>query len=209
MAGLAPIGRPRGARRGFSLIVVLLVSLAGLSLLGGIVYMIDTSSGSSRFSVSQDMEYNVMQRGVEEGKAELRRRVAAVSVDLPHWSSTPDESIPSSLSSLLIPNGTIVDRTVPGRELGGNKEGRLTVNVYDLRYDASKVPNNAALIMTLPPSIQIGGTPEPPGEIEIPGESPIGSTTASNAAAYLVRASLVIGGHRKVLDTIVIQSKKE
>ena len=108
MAGLAPIGRPRGARRGFSLIVVLLVLLAGLSLLGGIVYMIDTSSGSSRFSVSQDMEYNVMQRGVEEGKAELRRRVAAVSVDLPHWSSTPDESIPSSLSSLLIPNGTLL-----------------------------------------------------------------------------------------------------
>ena len=90
MAGLAPIERPGGARRGFSLIVVLLVSLAGLSLLGGIVYMIDTSSGSSRFSVSQDMEYNVMQQGVEEGKAELRRRVAAVSADLPHWSQLPD-----------------------------------------------------------------------------------------------------------------------
>ncbi|MDR1650861.1 MAG: hypothetical protein LBR87_03660, partial [Synergistaceae bacterium] len=60
-------------RRGFSLIVVLIVSLLGLAIVGATVQMTFLSSGAGRFAASGVDKYNFLQDAVEEGKAHLKK----------------------------------------------------------------------------------------------------------------------------------------
>ena len=59
-------------RKGSSLIVVLLVSLCGMFITGGVLSMFGIFSGAARRSVSSDMVYNFLEEEVEKAKGALK-----------------------------------------------------------------------------------------------------------------------------------------
>ena len=202
----------RRCRRGFSLVTVLLVTIIGVALLGGIFFMLGTFAPASAVSVAQGAEYNVLQQGVERGKAILKERMDNEDPP-PLWTDKPDATATiDSVEMLLIPNGKVIDENVGKDKLSG-RSGRLVVCIYDVQYDPNLVnitdPNKLAL---LPPSLVI---PAPSIWRETkpldPDESAPPAGLSGNAGAYLIRATLDIGGEIKMFDSAVIQSnsKKE
>jgi hypothetical protein len=81
----------------------------------------------------------------------------------------------------------------------------LYVKVYDMQYSpelAQASPNSG-----MPPSVRINtSAPQTMGPTPDVDDESFSTGSASNAGAYLIRATLEIGGRRTVLETAVIQS---
>ena len=208
----------RRARRGFSLLTVLMLSVIGVVLAAGAMHIASTSAGSRTVMVAENVGYNIMQQGVEHGKAILKERMNNEDPP-PRWMDKPGAtSNIETLAMLLIEDGVVVDRLLTDRERHslGAREGRLTISIFDAEYDASKVAiTDEAVIRRLPPSLQLQGSQKwnQGGSLapDDPGSGTIGGSSASNAGVYLIRATLTITDHRgntleKFVDSVVIQS---
>jgi hypothetical protein len=216
----------RRARQAFSLVIVLLIAVASMSLLGGLLYMFDTFAGVSRAAANDAEVYNYLQSQIEDAKSELRRYMLDEKKKV--QARTPPD-VPEELGSLddldyikvykKNDDGTWdaapfyeVDRD----EKVGMRTGRLTVNIYDMQHTL-KVPSTAAkeLIASLPPTLLFSGKAEGGGDsippLDPDGEPPTppgssGSGGADHAGVYLIRASIDFGGGlRKTIDTAVVQ----
>ncbi|MDL2264075.1 hypothetical protein LJC31_05425 [Synergistaceae bacterium OttesenSCG-928-I11] len=208
------------ARSGFSLVSVLIISIVGVAIMGGIAYMFNTYAGSSRVTIAQGEAYNLLQEGVERGKIFLREAMKSSKTEAPlSWNF--DESFSGEieeLETLLIKdkNG-VVGIIVPANgddddfetvSIGG-ADYKYTVKIYDMRYTDVPIKNDDDLKATLPPVmsfIAVTAKDEGPTLNVSEGASDIG-----NAGIYLVRALLepVDGGPLKMIETAVVQAIDE
>lgn len=197
----------RGRRLGVSLIVVLLIAMAGMTMLGTIVYILNVSSGSSRVSSRQTEEYNILQKAVEQGKAILRDRMGN-SDPPPRWTDKyGGEADITDSDTLLIENGIVVSSNV---RVLGQGTAALEVRVFDMQYNPERVRiSDDHELSLLPPSITLEAPSEwwSPDVLEPGSENADSSGTANNAGVYLIRATLTFpDGETKTIDTAVVQS---
>jgi hypothetical protein len=217
------------ARRAFSLVIVLMIAVAGMSLLGGLLYMFDTFAGASR-TVANDTEvYNHLQSEVENAKSFLRsymydkkKKVQAKVgkgdmvkslADIEVWKKNDDGTLDSYLY-----------REKRDREKVGMREGRLTVRIYDMQHEGKipKSPGDAGLtdaqyeelIASLPPTMPFSGKaeadpPAGPEDVDEPSETKPDTASpgvAEHCGVYLIRASIDFGeGMRKTIETALVQ----
>ncbi|MDR0649440.1 MAG: hypothetical protein LBF92_08920, partial [Synergistaceae bacterium] len=175
--------KPRG-RRAFSLIAVLVIALAGMALVGGILYTFNSFSGASRQVTSDSFEYNLLQEATERGKAYVRDKILAIDPTA-FEASNPDKrpmkwkdgkaegSKIGSPNDLLINLKEIDNPQVTHITAGaGGARGDLTLYIFDMEYASTDLapgltPDERA---QLPPAIQSG---------------------ADTAGTYLIRAVFV------------------
>ena len=203
-------------REGFSLILVLIIFLIGVSVSGGVMYMVSTYAGGERSSIMTEAGYNVMQDGLEQGKTILRERLGALgSGDLPpRWTDVKGASYKlKNMEDLLIADGKVIDgRAVSAKELGG-RGGRLSVKIYDLQYLPADLDpalsNDVTALMKMPPSMNLSVRSDAGGlaTIDQGDASRVGSATV-NVGVYLISSSLTVGGDEKSLESVVVQSKR-
>ena len=226
--GNAKLGYARAKRKGFSLIVVLIVAIIGLAIVGTMVQMTVTSGGGGRVSSASGTKYNFMQDAVEKGKAALKESMNHTG-DAPrfvgYYSTTPP--VIAELDHLLIsqdfppisgnPDGIVEDRAVSKAELGrlgiAGNGGTMLVKIYDMQYPTDPsiltLSSSSPDFNRLPPSIIL--TTEEEWD-DIPTAAPpwwkaiYSKATPDSNGVYLVRAVLTIGGKETVLDSSVVQS---
>lgn len=206
--------RSEKSGRGFSLIIVLIISVIGMSLLGATVYMLGAFSGYSRASISHNTEYNVMQQAIEQGRGMLRDRMNNTDPP-PRWTDKANATPRiGSVDMLLIPDGRVIDRRLGAVELGG-RPGRLVVRIFDMQYDPALVDKDEAMIAELPGSFILSAQEEWVNEETSAPimEDVVFTGTANNAGVYLIRATLEfdVDGDGAVdtikgIDSAVVQS---
>lgn len=222
---------------GFSLVVVLIISLIGLAVVGLALQFAVTSSGSARTAAANAVKYNMLQHGVEEGKAKLKEKMTpAVPEDAPRFADydLKDTANPNywitSLDQLLIDcdldddagtrNGIVRAENLTPSELGrlgifGNtgSGGVFTVAIYDMQYEPGRIIPSSMTETEygkLPPSIPIksaGRRPSSPGDTDHNAEA--FTADPDDAGMYLVRATLVIDDEESILDTAVLQANNK
>ncbi|MDR3281310.1 MAG: hypothetical protein LBT23_12470 [Synergistaceae bacterium] len=197
-----------GKRGGFSLIVVLIISLIGLTVIAVSLQMAAATSGNSRASSGLVNNYNLLSSELENARAILRERMSTTSGDAPRYfhpgggAASEADNI-TSLDNLIIPDGVIVDRALSAREIreygleqkSGGNDWRIAVRIYDMQYEPERLAGMAVEdARWVPPSvILIGSGEEPPLDA---GGNPLppitGTGPAVNAGSYLIRASFEI-----------------
>ena len=217
------------ARQAFSLVIVLIITIAGMSLLGGLLYMFDAFAGASRVAVNDAEVYNYLQSQIEDAKSILRSYMLDEKKKVQAKIEAP--SVLNSLEDIEVykknDDGSWdaspfykVDR----EERVGMRRGRLTVNIYDMQH-SGKIPETPAeaglgmgeyeeLIASLPPVLLFSGNTEGGGDRsnplreDDPQDDAEGSASgaADHSGVYLIRASIDFGdGLGKTIDTAVVQ----
>jgi hypothetical protein len=195
-----------GRRRGFSLIAALLIAMVGMSLIGGVMYSLESFSGRSRVVLSDTVINNVLEDAIEKGKAALKARMDNEDPPPRWWMNKPsldkDSSIPS-VETLVLKDGTmLLSPDLPG------KTGNIKVEIFDMQYEPDKIEiADAKKIELVPHSLKLK-EPNPYINEEIDyvdeGAAPL------NVGAYLIRATLEIedGANTevKILETAVVQA---
>jgi hypothetical protein len=217
-----------GKRRGFSLIVVLILSLVTLAIISGVFQYATGSGGIGRIASSSAGRYNLLQDSAETGKAELKKMMDTDDPSdpafLPRYSGFNAEP-PLAISladDLLIDvnphglgKGVIARENLSSLELGRmgivGGSGVMEVKIYDMQYDASLVDDSIASAekIKLPPAtpIKIPARWKLVGEIKDVVQKDIDPGADSlYVGAYLVRAVLTVGDRESFLDTAIFQS---
>ena len=212
-------------RTGFSLIVVLIISLIGLALVGATLQFTVSAGGSGRVANASGTRYTLLQAAVEEGKGVLMS--AMDNVDPiprhPNADANPEPPI-SELGGLLIDTdlggpalGVVRRETLSPSALHragiwdtSGEGGVLTVSIYDMQYDPDviDVPSMPAEDFSiLPPSIMLDPASwRKDGDTILADEEDEVGVGLLNTGVYLIRAELLVGGRRTILDTAVFQS---
>jgi hypothetical protein len=207
-------------RPAFSLVAVLILAIAGMAVIGGVMYTFDAFSGSARMTVSGTTEYNVLQDAVERGKSFLREEMTKTGVTVALRAAPPSQ-ITSHRDLLIQDSGTVIGHFVVSEDmkgLGGHQSiGVLNVYIYDMQYDPATVNPGMtdAERAALPPSLNLtatgssGGVEDgTPGGLGGGGGGSGGPTTS--AGAYLIRATLVReDGRQKSIETALVQAVGE
>jgi len=215
--------RQFGKRRGFSLIIVLIVMVLGLSFMGAALKMTELSAGSARVAAAGNYKYNFLQSAVQEGIAALQEAMHN-SVDPLRYYGYDANDPPAILGAddLLVnytfpggpsSNGVVVSRKYSRSQLGklgiAGNGGTLEVKVIDMQYPPDSVSPgiDPHELKRLPPSITLSGSSTSSWPGSSAPESGGGITgEASNAGMYLIRASLTIEGKETLLDMSLIQA---
>jgi hypothetical protein len=193
-------------RRGFSLIAVIVISLAGMALLGGLFYTFQSMSGRTQNVTSRSTTYNMLQDGVEQGKAFLKDVMMDETEALRRKAGTI-----LSVSDLLIcPKGsttTPIGHIVKSADVHiGADKGVLNVYIYDMQYKKEDIGTGItpAARAELPPMMLVGGKNWE--EIEYEGDDD-DSAASINIGAYTIRATFTSGnGEVKTIETAVVQA---
>ena len=148
-----------GQKRGFSLIVVLIISLVGLAAVGAVMQFVTSSAGSGRVSSAQAVKYKLLQDALEEGRAILRQSMDNTGAphSYLHKDGIDDGTLITSSGMLLLtdspspteypgvdfPLGNAITRNLSKRDLERvgvfGDSGVLTVRIYDMLYDPKSV----------------------------------------------------------------------
>ena len=209
---------------GFSLLLVLILSMISLAIIGATLEVTVLSAGSGRVVTSSNSRYNVLQGAIEEGKAELKKAMYHAPEPIRYVGYDPDtDPVISNVDDLLLDHnfspslgkGVAVSRTITRNELGklgigANSGGNIVVKIFDMQYPGDSVDTaviHPAELNKLPPSMPLYGSGESSWPVSSDPNAGGGiSGNASNAGVYLIRASLTIGDRETVLDTSLIQS---
>jgi hypothetical protein len=191
------------------LIVVLLISLAGMSILGGTMYMFNAFASSARVSVDEGDIYNVLQTEVEFAKAALRQNMRNTA-EPPHW--TPPGPI-NSVEDLSIGVGA----KSGVQKSFGTRGGTLSVRIYDMQYaqsDLNPALTDEQIAQLPPPLFFVGGSggsldgadPTDPDGAE-GSTGPGGPAASDNGGVYLIRATIRFDdGEEKTIETAIVQA---
>jgi Tfp pilus assembly protein PilV len=211
--------------RGFSLIVVLIISMIALTLAGMSLNVSMNSAGAGRTNSARDVKYNILQDGIEQGKAALMQLVNAAP-QIPKYTDRHGGTEPTeitALDTLLIDRGDVLTETWTKSKLGrlgiAGDNATFKVRIYDMQYKPGLVPSVASGKITakemesFPPAVTLTGKAfssestalDPDDDGTVPG---LAGNSPDSAGIYLIRASLEIGGRDYSLDTAVIQSRK-
>ncbi|MDR3165500.1 MAG: hypothetical protein LBU13_07960 [Synergistaceae bacterium] len=198
-------------RRGFSLIIVLLILLVGLGMTGVMLQIVSVSSGAGRTASAANKKYNLLVSGVENARSKLIERLDS------------DDPIPGRRTAGMITSADMLlvmpeeRRTLSRKELDfygiAKGTGDLTVKIYDMQYAQADISPSMepAEIKQLPPAVRLigigdasGGGPTGDDDLTL-GSGGI----AVNAGAYLIRALLEINGVQEgAIDLAIIESGK-
>jgi hypothetical protein len=146
-------------RRGFSLVVVLVISVIGMAIMGTTMQLTASSGGSGRMSSALVMKYNILQSALEEGRALLKQSMdntgephrylhkAGVNGSTPITGSNvlllTDSPSPTEYPGVTFSLGNAISRSLNKSELARagifGDGGQLTVQIYDMQYDPSLV----------------------------------------------------------------------
>jgi hypothetical protein len=201
-------------RRGFSLIVVLLVSLLGLCVIGAMMQIVSVDSGIGRTASAANRRYNLLVSEVETARSELMAKLASA------------DSIPRRMTAGTITSADMLLVMPEERRVLSPKEQNLyglkghicnlTVKIYDMQYDQADVSSSMepAEISLLPPAMRLVGSggksyikPTDDDDLLQSGEKTV---TSVNAGAYLIRAFLEVDGVREGdIDLAVVESGKD
>ena len=182
------------SRKGFSLILVLLVSLCGMFIIGGVLSMFGIFAGAARRSVSSDMVYSFLEEEVEKAKGALKMEMGGRKLALRRQLNG---SRPASLQDLevLRDDGSPFWRVDDNSVRVAGKNGTLTVRVYDMQYDPADITSiRAEDRPLLPPAITgmnaSAGGGDPDAEWEPGKTSSALPGDPLNTGVYLIRASI-------------------
>jgi uncharacterized membrane protein YgcG len=207
------------ARRGFSLITVLVISVVVLGAVGVVMQFMTVSAGAGRTSSTINRDYNLLVSEVENARASLIETLQAdPSAPAPRRMTTG--TITSADMLLVMPEDR---RVLSQRDLSlyglGGSTGTLTVKIYDMQYDPADVSMTGEETEQnrLPPSVMLssggssGGGGGPSDEPGSGGGGTGGGGTpgpAENGGAYLIRAYLEIDGVQSgTVDLALMASK--
>jgi hypothetical protein len=147
-------------RRAFSLIAVLIIAIAGLALVGGILYTFQAFSGASRQATLSSREYNLLQDAVEQGKAFVREQtLALVSSDKPlTWKREGFDNKVYSVGSLLLRDksgNNVIGHLIKDKQVKENGlDGTLNLYIYVMGYTSDDLVSPD--IPLLPPALILG-----------------------------------------------------
>jgi hypothetical protein len=225
-------------RKGFSIIGVLLISVACVTVAGITISLLDSSSGAGRASTGSAVVYNYLQEAVEEGKAILKKSMDNTNPPPKYTDKAGvtdgtwiDESVTLLLSDtpsgISHPLGHAINRDLSQAALKGKgisgSGGNLLVRIYDMQYKPDRVTiplEQTTDLSLLPPSLKISGggswgnaLVDAIGPDEEPLNDGSGTGDASNAGVYMVRATLTVNGasgaKKWMLESAVIQSNND
>lgn len=204
-------------RTGFSLISVLMLTIMSFALVGGIAYIFNATSATSRAAAGRAEAYNILQDGVERGKAFLIEKMSDADRPL-RWNTAPSDQQIDELADLLVRDdaGDVIGDLLgtPGQPLSvGGSSYAFSVRIYDMQFtDADIAPGLgadalAALRMTLPQAMSFStASAQDDGNVLDPNTTLSAST---NAGIYLIRASLTpddAAAETFTIETAVIQA---
>lgn len=171
------------AHAGFSLIAVLIVAVIGMALIGITFYISESSSGTASLSMQRSLEYNVLQDGLERGKSHLVQ-LCNNTDPVPLWTHVHTGGVKITNPGMLV----IADGTITDNVKINDVDGQLLIEIFDASYSESAV-DTAVLtdVELMPPALSITGT------------------DSDAIGAYLVRATLTLGGETKRLESAVFQ----
>ena len=185
-------------RAGFSLLIVLIISIVGLAIIAVTMQMTVLSTGSGRVVSAGNTKYNFMQDAVELGKAILRMAMDN-SDERPVYKgkNNPITDIDDLLiackycpDELELPDPWEfhcweISRELNRADLGklgiAGNGGQLVVKVYDMQYDWDAVdlanPDDEKM---LPPSLELTGTAAAGSYVGESGMLPIGPSNPTH-----------------------------
>jgi len=178
-------------RKGMTLAVVLLVMLVGTVLVGMSLYMAENLHTTTQMFVARGVEYNETIQGIEIGKAWIYNYLKTSG----------------SLPSIGAISGDI--DSADKLQLMKTTSGELSIYVYDLNYDASRVTVTGSALTTFPPRLVLSaiGTGEGGSYLDSEGGKGASDTSAGVGAygTYLVRSVYSdISGRRRTIDEALI-----
>ena len=184
-------------RKGMTLAVVLLVMLVGTVLVGMSLYMAENLHTTTQMFVARGVEYNETIQGIEIGKAWIYNYLKTSG----------------SLPSIGAISGDI--DSADKLQLMKTTSGALSVYVYDLNYDASRVTVTGSPLTTFPPRLVLSaiGTGEGGSAVYqgsyLDSEGGKGASDTSGGigayGTYLVRSVYSdISGRRRTIDEALI-----
>jgi hypothetical protein len=188
-------------RRGFSLLVVLLISLVGMIMVGAMMQIMTVNSGAGRAASTISRDYNLLVSEVEKARARIIESLGNAQVP----KRPVGMGMITAADMLLVEEGE-ERRTLSPKEMGlyglGGTSGAVTVKIYDMQYAASDVSPamDPTEMNSLPPSLILSGKSvqkddSPTSDNNLtPGDGGGGGGPAANVGAYLIRASLEIDG---------------
>jgi hypothetical protein len=171
-------------RRGFSLIVVLILSLIALAVIGAVMQYAVSSGGRGRVSSASAVRYNLLQDALEEGRALLKQSMdndgkphryldKGIPEDTPITASDilllTDSPSPTDYPGVDFPLGNAITRPMSKSDLERigilGDSGALTVRIYDMQYNPELVPEMGAgadqispeELQLIPPSMSLLG----------------------------------------------------
>lgn len=162
-------------RSGFSLIMVLIISMIGLAIIGATLQFTVMSSGSGRVVSAGNTKYNFLQDAVEEGKAALKQAMDSPDIKPPRYfpedGASADIGVIVSVDQLLIKHdfdtglqkGWVFTRLIDKGQLGklgiAGNGATLDVKIYDMQYKGDDVdpaiPSDQMKL--LPPAMSLFG----------------------------------------------------
>ena len=191
--------------RGFSLLIVIILSLVAMAFVGAALNLAGNSSGAGRTSVRSNDSYNILQSEIERAraalKAEMSSRKDAIKSGLPEKGAIDS---PEDLE--VLKDGAPFWRVDYSQKVGG-AEGNVSVRIYDMRYSPDGVAS-AALAAELPPSVTLKSGGSEKSEVLTPGTSDPGASGASSSAGvYLIRATIAFANKvTNKIEAAVIQN---
>jgi hypothetical protein len=191
------------ARRGFSLIIVLLISLVGLAVIGSVMNIATVNTGAGMTASTINRNYNLLTSEVENARAWI---IASLDKgEVPERKGATGVQTQITSADQLLVQGGESRRQLSAKEMGlygvGGTKGTVTVKVYDMQYFPDDVSDTLKSdpdeVKLLPPSSplfveKVEKSDETQNEPQAAGET--GKGLAANAGAYLIRASLEIDG---------------
>ncbi|MDR1132689.1 MAG: hypothetical protein LBL05_00920 [Synergistaceae bacterium] len=211
-------------RAGFSLIIVMVISMIGVAIVGAAIQFTAASGGAGRVTNTSGKRYNLLQEAVEEGKAKLMEKMDNINPIPRHAKADADDEPPiGDLGRLLVTTeldgpepGVVKEQDISSSELrrlgildAAGRGGKLKVSIYDMQYEPTIVAASISAedLRMLPPSIIIDPARwRLDGDTKLADEKDKAGAALLNTGAYLVRAELRIGDRVSVLDSAVLQS---
>jgi hypothetical protein len=188
-------------RRGFSLIVVLLLSLIGLAVIGVAMNIVAVNTGAGITASTINRNYNLLVNEVEIARAWIIASLDNGEIPEREGGVLSAKTI-TSADQLLVVGGEL-HRTLTPQEMGlygvGGGSGAVTVKVYDMQYYPEALSNelkdDSAEINRLPPSLPLFVEQGPKDDQAQSAPVVVGGGSLwAGGGVYLIRASLEING---------------
>jgi hypothetical protein len=217
MAKLSSLKAAFRRKKGFSLIVVMILSLVNLAIMGVALQFAVSSSGGGRVNSAMAAKYNLLQNALEDGKARLKKSMdndgpphsylhngidtsTITSPDMLLLIDRPATDVYTNLDDSDFNLGTITQSLLKSdlERIGiFGDSGELTVKIYDMLYDPGSVAiKDAEYLRLMPPAMSL------PGDEEENTVWDLEDVRSAEVGVYLIRAALsVYDNNNEVHDT--------
>jgi hypothetical protein len=193
--------------KGFSLLVVLILSIIAMFFAGVTLNITTNSAGSGRVSSRSGDTYNILQSEIERARSALKEEMFSRK-DAIKCGLSEKDTVNSIQDLEVLKDGAPFWRVDYKRKFMG-QTGDVSVRIYDMQYFSENVAPGANRA-DMPPSVKLEGKESGPGTSEAlePGTSmSSGSGPALDAGIYLIRATATFAnGVTHKLDVSVIQN---